>query len=351
MEAETASDKGFRYQIKNASGNIVIDTLRSIDRDLLEAEQLKHSQVQGRIRYGKKVKYMLECIAVADSQDYLKSSRKFKKQMDFVLDSMQLLEHDLQKHHENLTNRTNRLIHNLVTLNAKNIQEIASIASLDSFSGDASTLLKKIEVSISKNLSASALATLKVAKNNTAIKGEISVFLKLFKQEPLLSKKRHVMHKVFLNAYYPFAPDFIDKSVRVRIEQSDLRGYFDYESIQVALIHLLENSVKYTLPDSVLDVRFIKSETTVSFCMKMQSLRVHQDEKVKIFYEGYSGQSASKLTTAGSGTGLFIAKKILELNGGSIVLNSDSENSVEKMGVNYDCNTIEVSVPIAHEAK
>jgi hypothetical protein len=348
LVTEKNPDTGFRYLIKNESGGTVMDTLRPVDRQLLDSENPKAaSQLSGSVRYGKKTKYCFECFAVADSNDYLKSSRKFKKQMDFVLDSMKLLEQDLQKHYENLTNRTNRLVHNLVTLNAKNIQEIASIASLDSFSGDVHNLLKRIESSISGDLAASALATLKVAKNNTAIKGEISVFQKLYKQEPLLTTKKHVMHKVFMNAYYPFAPDFIDKNVRVRVDQSDCKGFFDYESIQVALIHLLENSAKYTLPGSVVEVSFNTSSKIVSILMKMQSLRIHPEEKEKIFLEGYSGKYASDLTTAGSGTGLFLAKKILELNKGSIIVTSDSSNSVEKMGVNYDFNTIELSVPQA----
>lgn len=338
-------EKNFRYRIINLDKRTVIDTLVMSDSDFLDNTLLMSSQVHKNVRYGKSKKNGFECVAAADSRDYLKSSKKFKNQMEFVLDSIKFLEQDIQKHNDNLTKRTNRLIHNLVTLNAKNIQEIASIASLDSFSGNATSLLKKIEKSISEDLVASALATLKVAKNNTAIKGEISVFQKLFMQEPLLSKKKHVMHKVFMNAYYPFAPDFVDKGVKVIIQQSEYKGFFDYESIQVALIHVLENSTKYTLPNSIIKVSFTQSGINISIHLEMQSLRIHPEEKEKIFHEGYSGQNASKLTTAGSGAGLYIAKKILELNGGKIVVDTDATNSKEKMGVKYDLNTIILSVP------
>ena len=154
------------------------------------------------------------------------------------------------------------------------------------------------------------------------MKTEFSVFGKLFDDNPILNKKNYNVSSVLLNVIYNFFSDLIDKNIKLKYEECQYEAFFDYEAIQVAFFHMIDNTVKYIKENTVLDIRFEDYINQVDIVFSMESLKIDEDETNKIFLEGFSGKQAKEQGKSGKGIGMSRVKQILELNHGEIRLKS-----------------------------
>jgi hypothetical protein len=284
--------------------------------------------------------------AITGDQDYIKSSKKFVAAIDSLSDTLEAFETISNDHQEKLNINTSRLLHNLTTLNAHNIQEIYSLVPQEILSKvPASKQISVVEKVVIDDPRDTAFALLRIAKNNAAMKTEFSVFNKLFDPNPRLEKKSHNVHKVLMNVLYLFFPDFTDKHVLVTLDcPENTIAYFDYESIHVAMYHLIENAVKYVQPHSNFNIKITPLNEVVILLFEMTSLAISEEERLNIFEEGYSGVIAKKIGKSGSGIGMTRAKAILGINGASISLEICPQTFHEYNGIPYQNNIFKISL-------
>ncbi len=83
----------------------------------------------------------------------------------------------------------------------------------------------------------------------------------------------------------------------------------DYKLMNLAFINFFDNAIKYSKPDSKLDINFEKNERGFVLDFSMMSLRIEHDELEKVFEDGYSGKHATE--EAGDGIGMHVIKKSL----------------------------------------
>jgi len=150
-----------------------------------------------------------------------------------------------------------------------------------------------------------------------------------------------------LNVLHVFFPDFTDKEVEVFVESFDEKINFDYESITVVLMHLIDNATKYICPKTNLYIKFKDSESEIKVFFEMISLKVIESEKDHLFEEGFSGKMSKSLGLAGKGIGLFLVKQLLKINSGNVVIqtNLDSKKAIKQMGVDFEANCFILSLP------
>lgn len=72
--------------------------------------------------------------------------------------------------------------------------------------------------------------------------------------------------------------------------------------------------------ESELNILFRSDSTSVIIEISMQSLYIEESEAEAVFMKNYSGTWANKASLNGYGIGMYYAKKLTEMNGGSIVL-------------------------------
>lgn len=335
----------FRYRALSGSEEIIVCNLSSSEINHIQEVDYASGIVNGA-RCGRLVTAELTIYGFTKDRDLIKSSKLFKARMSVVADTVAETQKSVNQYKDQLNRNTNRLLHNLTSLNGRNIQEIHSIVPQDQLSGQMKGHIQLVESFLKKNVRQAAVSTLRVAKNNAAIKAEISVFNKLFVKNPTLRKQKHNVHKVLMNVYYMFFTDLRDKSIDVTVVcDGELNAFFDYESMQVALYHLLENAVKYTLPNSAMEIKITKSAERILLEMIMMSCKIYADERELVFDEGYSGKIPVQLATSGTGLGLNRSKEILRLNESDLFINSDTSIGRLEMGVPYEQNTFTISLP------
>lgn len=313
------------YIIKDSNGAQVISKLDD-NRDILEIidknEIVDYKSQKYRVGIVKSENALI--IAYTASKHLIKSSKMFNSYLEILGLSVDNLIKDKKQVEDILIKQTNILIHNLISLNAHNIQEIYNIVPQDSINNSIPNKKQFIANIIKSNPDKTALAILKLMKNNIAMKTEFSVFAKLFEKTPKLNMKEHNIHKVLMNILYSFFPDFTDKQVNVNVHSSTLKAYFDYESIYVVFFHLIENATKYIQNNSEFNIKFNDYNNEVEIIFDMMSLKINDNEKEKIFEEGYSGKYAVKNEKEGKGIGMSRVKKLLELNNAKIYLNTEN---------------------------
>ena len=84
---------------------------------------------------------------------------------------------------------------------------------------------------------------------------------------------------------------------------------------QEALVNILDNAVKYSAPNTAVEIRV---EPMVSYYLieiEDQGIGIPKEERNQIFKRFYRGRSSAVQETDGSGVGLYLTRKILEEQG------------------------------------
>jgi signal transduction histidine kinase len=235
--------------------------------------------------------------------------------------------------------RVNRLVHNLTSLNAHNIQEIDDFIPQELLASNYQELLKYIQEQIKKDSKNAALMFLRIAKHNVHMKSEFSIYKKLDRLDAALEPTMNPIRKVILNVLHTFFIDFTNQNIYVYVAEFRGRVKIDYESIQVALYHLIENATKYTMSDSNVEINFEERQTEIDVEFKMTSLYLDDEEVEKIFIEGYSGKVAKECKLNGDGIGMWQINRMMKLNEGRIKF-INGKDIIETRNKKFATNTI-----------
>lgn len=338
-----------RYRFLNSEGRVLFCNLsvgEVIQLEQVHKRSMLIPEVRPTLRAGMIKNSYGTVYALTSDQGYIKSSKKFSATIESLANTLDIFHVISEEHRNKLNINTSRLLHNLTTLNAHNIQEIYSLVPQEILSKNAAgQLVAIVEATVKREPKETAFALLRIAKNNASMKVEFSVFNKLFDSNPRLEKKSHNVHKVLMNVLYLFFPDFTDKHVQVKVQcPENITAFFDYESVHVALYHLIENAVKYVKPFTDFVIEILPVCQVVIMVFHMISLRIDESEKKSIFDEGFSGEIAKKIGKAGSGIGMTRAKNILEINGARLSVETDVSTLHEHFGVPYQQNKFRIEL-------
>ena len=140
-----------------------------------------------------------------------------------------------------------------------------------------------------------------------------------------------------LNVLHTFFADFSEKNIYVEVGEYYNKTVVDYETIQIAFYHLIENALKYSKPNSKINIDFEDFADFFLIKFKMTSTYVKPIERDLIFGEGFSGEIAKKTGKSGDGIGMWRIKQMIELNGGCFetVFGDDIE---KVMGISFSTN-------------
>jgi two-component system sensor histidine kinase KdpD len=100
----------------------------------------------------------------------------------------------------------------------------------------------------------------------------------------------------------------------------------DPDLLRLAISQLLDNACKYSTPGSGIDLIVSKQRGRISLRVLSTGAPILSTERAHIFDRFYRGVDARRMT-AGTGLGLFVARKIAIAHGGNLEL--DSEPTVD----------------------
>jgi signal transduction histidine kinase len=100
----------------------------------------------------------------------------------------------------------------------------------------------------------------------------------------------------------------------------------DHDQVHQVLVNLIDNATRFTSESGSIEVRLATGEDpgTVTLIVSDTGCGVPEDEIEQVFEFGFRGVAATRSGVPGMGLGLWICRRLVESNGGSISLSGAS---------------------------
>lgn len=122
----------------------------------------------------------------------------------------------------------------------------------------------------------------------------------------------------------------LDKKIDIELEEfEDKIIPHDAKWTEEAIFNILENGVKYTKEGGNIKVSLVETVNFIRIFIKDNGIGIKKEDYNNIFKRFYRGKSENVKNVEGSGVGLYLSRKIIEEQGGSISVKSKEESGSE----------------------
>lgn len=108
----------------------------------------------------------------------------------------------------------------------------------------------------------------------------------------------------------------------------------DDMKIRQVIMNFIDNAIYYTPAGGKITVKLKDTKNSVEFTVKDTGIGVPKEQQHKLFTKFYRADNARKTRPDGTGLGIFMAKKVIVAQGGSILFNS-KEGKGSTFGFNF----------------
>lgn len=117
-----------------------------------------------------------------------------------------------------------------------------------------------------------------------------------------------------------------DKKIHISTDiEENVKAYADSNQIDCVLRNLINNSIKFTEQGGKITVGLQKLENEISVSIADNGVGIPDDIKPKLFTAGAEIHTKGTENESGSGIGLFLCKEFVEINSGTIKVESEIE--------------------------
>ena len=109
----------------------------------------------------------------------------------------------------------------------------------------------------------------------------------------------------------------------------DFKIKVDAKKLKQILYNLLSNAVKFTPENGKVEVKITKFENVIKILVKDNGIGIKDEDQEKVFVEFEQVDSSYEKEYEGTGLGLPLTKKLVEMHGGEIHLHSKPNEGTE----------------------
>jgi len=337
------------YHVKNNDGDVVYSDLPEEHKEKSDKCSVKNETFvinSNKYRHGKITNDQGSVYLLTNDREIVDRPRFFNEKLQVFLDFIPVIKNVEHRIKNKTTTHNRRLLHNLRTLNGHNIQEIFNLISEKELRQMKEGRKKYIEDKIKGQIQKMPSVITNLMKNNAAIRMEFSVFGKLYGTKEKTKSQKHNIRRALMNVLHLFFQDFTDRGIIVEVNECNIEILVDYEILQVALYQIFDNATKYALENTNIIISFVFEEKTFDIEIDMLSLKIEEDEILKITQDEFCGKHAKKINKNGKGIGMFVAKQVLALNHAKIEIipRFDTRQAILN-GIEYEGNRFAISFP------
>jgi hypothetical protein len=163
-------------------------------------------------------------------------------------------------------------------------------------------------------------------------------------------KRQTPVYKVFHRMVKLFEEEANSKQVKFKMTGSSHSLPLCFDSFDTLALVLIDNSVKYSLPGSTIDVIVNETQKSVKVAIQSYGPFIPKEMQDKIFERGFRTPAAKKFVAKGSGVGLFIAKAVSDAHGFTIHYKSFNVNQTKGEGQNEFLFEVLINEPSLQES-
>ena len=117
-------------------------------------------------------------------------------------------------------------------------------------------------------------------------------------------------------------PQWREKELELDVALDEVQITADEDLLSQVWINLIHNSIKFTPENGVICIRLHSGPREIKFKIKDTGAGISEEDQVHIFERFYKADKSRTRSTGGSGLGLSIVKKIVEMHKGRIEVES-----------------------------
>jgi signal transduction histidine kinase len=136
--------------------------------------------------------------------------------------------------------------------------------------------------------------------------------------------------RLLINIANDFQPMGWDKGIQIVVKDEPLNAAPDVQAVKPLISqvfsNIIENAVKYSKHDSFIEIGggYDKLTDTVSVLVRNDGIGLGKEDETRVFERGYRNPEARSQYPAGTGFGLYIARRIVEIHKGVISVSTDT---------------------------
>ena len=134
--------------------------------------------------------------------------------------------------------------------------------------------------------------------------------------------KSYRLDKQIRNLILACEPQWRDKAINMEISLEELEISADEDLLSQVWINLIHNSIKFTPQAGSIKVSLRKNGPKAEFSVSDTGVGISEEDQERIFERFYKADKSRTRSTGGSGLGLSIVKKIIDLHKGMIEVES-----------------------------
>jgi two-component system, OmpR family, phosphate regulon sensor histidine kinase PhoR len=134
-------------------------------------------------------------------------------------------------------------------------------------------------------------------------------------------------------------PQWIDKEIEMSVDLQEIEMTADKDLLSQVWINIIHNSIKFSPLGGEIGIKMVKKDDRVIVIISDTGLGISKEDQEHIFERFYKADKSRTQSDGGSGLGLSIAKKIVEMHHGII-------NVQSQMG---EGTTFTISLPVRSE--
>lgn len=154
-------------------------------------------------------------------------------------------------------------------------------------------------------------------------------------QYPMRIERDQSLLKIIVPIVRHFETSSRDR-LRIHLEHTiDPHASIDSRLIEVAVWNLLDNAVKYSYPDSTINVSCAGEGSLARITVTNRGVPIGDEEEAHIFQKGYRSRVAQSVSAQGAGMGLFLTQQIMMSHGGSVRYRMLSQPDIHEFSLEW----------------
>jgi two-component system phosphate regulon sensor histidine kinase PhoR len=140
-----------------------------------------------------------------------------------------------------------------------------------------------------------------------------------------ISKSEYRLDKQLEHITLMLEPHWMGKNIDVEAELQKVTYSGDEELLSQVWINLLHNSIKFTPEEGSITITLTLVENKAVCRISDTGIGISPEDKSHVFERFYKADKSRDRSLGGSGLGLSLVKKIVELHGGTVSVESEAE--------------------------
>ncbi|WP_136809415.1 sensor histidine kinase [Desulfosediminicola flagellatus] len=150
-----------------------------------------------------------------------------------------------------------------------------------------------------------------------------------FEQRDALQRKEFVVSELIQEVMEDYAEIITHRKITVTTDLPPLMVNADYEKLQRLFVNLIDNAIKYNDPQNgMINIAVRKGEKAAIISIANSGKTIPEKDLPHIFKQFYRVEKSRSQTYGGTGLGLTIARKIVEMHAGTITTTSANNMTV-----------------------